>query len=90
MCTFSITDLFPYYLHPVRHEMKGRTVITDGRAKLFIEVASSHRDLKGHLNTCNTEIGKDAILFVLVALVGLETLALAVVPQLECVVQGSR
>ena len=34
------------------------------------------------------KVGKDAILFVLVAAVGLQTLALAVVPQLEGVVEG--
>ena len=40
--------------------------------------------------TCDTEVGKDAVLLVLVSLVGLEALALAVVPKLQRVVQGRR
>lgn len=40
--------------------------------------------------TCDAEVCENAVLLVLVPLVGLETLALAVVPELEGVVQGSR
>jgi hypothetical protein len=39
-----------------------------------------------HGLTCDTEVGEDAVFLVLVAGVGLETLALAIVPQLERVV----
>ena len=39
------------------------------------------------LPTGDREVGKDAVLFVFVTRVGLEALALRVVPQLECVVE---
>jgi hypothetical protein len=51
-----------------------------------VVLASAHNPF----TTCNTEVGKNAIFFILVSRVGLEALALAVIPQFEGVVEGGR